>query len=125
MNTRFILSANVIVQTKDITATAPPMQAYTLDVTLNWLHPETAASALSLHFNGTFTAEDKSVFVEGSYPQNDFFNLNETYLEEYKSRMLPSLTLSLVPFLLETPAGVINDLYAFADQTNILVSFAE
>ncbi len=34
MNTRFILSANVIVQTKDITATAPPMQAYTLDVTL-------------------------------------------------------------------------------------------
>jgi hypothetical protein len=34
MNTRFILTANVVVQTKDITATAPPMQAYTLDVTL-------------------------------------------------------------------------------------------
>jgi hypothetical protein len=34
MNSRFIMSANVTVQTKDITATAPPMQAYTLDVTL-------------------------------------------------------------------------------------------
>lgn len=34
MSTRFILSANVVVMTKDITATAPPMQAYTLDVTL-------------------------------------------------------------------------------------------
>lgn len=34
MNSRFILSANVVVMTKDITATAPPMQAYTLDVTL-------------------------------------------------------------------------------------------
>jgi hypothetical protein len=34
MNSRFILSANVIVQTKDIVAGSPPMQAYTLDVTL-------------------------------------------------------------------------------------------
>jgi len=32
-DSRFILSANVTVQTKDITASAPPMQAYTLDVT--------------------------------------------------------------------------------------------
>ena len=34
MNSRFIISANVVVTTKDITPTAPPMQAYTLDVTL-------------------------------------------------------------------------------------------
>ncbi len=32
-NTRFIVSANVTVSTKDITPTAPPMHAYTLDVT--------------------------------------------------------------------------------------------
>jgi len=32
-NNRFIISAKVAVLTKDITATAPPMQAYTLDVT--------------------------------------------------------------------------------------------
>ncbi|MBV6484861.1 MAG: hypothetical protein KFKLKKLM_01379 [Flavobacteriales bacterium] len=33
-NSRFILTANIIVATKDLTATAPPMQAYTLDVNL-------------------------------------------------------------------------------------------
>lgn len=34
LNNRFIITANVVVLTKDITATAPPMQAYTLEVTL-------------------------------------------------------------------------------------------
>jgi len=33
-NQRFILTANISVLTKDITATAPPMHAYTLEVTL-------------------------------------------------------------------------------------------
>ena len=33
-NTRFIITANISVLTKDITPTAPPMQAYTLEVTL-------------------------------------------------------------------------------------------
>ena len=33
LNTRFIISANVTVATKDITPTSPPMQAYTLDIT--------------------------------------------------------------------------------------------
>ena len=33
-NSRFIMTANVAVMTKDITPTAPPMQAYTLNVTL-------------------------------------------------------------------------------------------
>ena len=34
LNPRFIITANVVVLTKDITATAPPMQAYTLEITL-------------------------------------------------------------------------------------------
>ncbi len=34
VNPRFIITANVVVLTKDITATAPPMQSYTLGVTL-------------------------------------------------------------------------------------------
>lgn len=34
LNNRFIITANVVVQTKDITPTAPPMHAYTLDITL-------------------------------------------------------------------------------------------
>ena len=33
-NQRFILTSNITVLTKDITATAPPMQAYTLEVSL-------------------------------------------------------------------------------------------
>lgn len=34
LDPRFVLAANVIVQTKDITPTAPPMHAYTIEVTL-------------------------------------------------------------------------------------------
>jgi hypothetical protein len=34
LNDRFIITANVIVQSKDITPTAPPMHAFTLDITL-------------------------------------------------------------------------------------------
>ena len=33
--------------------------------------------------------------MEGSYPQNDFFNLNETFLEGYKDRLLkPTIALA-------------------------------
>ncbi len=34
LNPRFIISANVVVQSKDITSTAPPMHALTLEITL-------------------------------------------------------------------------------------------
>ncbi len=98
---------------------------YTLGLTLAWLHPDTGLPALSVDFNGTFTTADKSVFTEGQYPQNDFFNLNETYLNDYKDRLLKPLALKLAPILLEMPAGVINDLYAFAAQNDILVSLVE
>lgn len=98
---------------------------YTLGLTLAWLHPDTGLPALSVDFNGTFTTADKSVFTEGQYPQNDFFNLNETYLNDYKDRLLKPLMLKLAPILLEMPAGVINDLYAFAAQNDILVSLVE
>ncbi len=98
---------------------------YTLGLTLSWLNPYTAKPAVSLDFNGTFTTVDRSVFVEGQYPQNDFFNLNETFLNDYKDRLLKPLLLKLAPILLETPAGVINDLYTFATQNDILVSLVE
>lgn len=98
---------------------------YTLNLTLDWIHPQTQKPAVSLNFIGTFAATDKSVFVEGKYPQNDFFSLNETFLEGYKERLIPSLALKFAPIALETPAGVINDLYTFLTKTNILVSFME
>ena len=34
LNQRFILTANIVIMTKEITPTAPPMQALTLDITL-------------------------------------------------------------------------------------------
>jgi hypothetical protein len=98
---------------------------YTLNLNVDWIHPQTLKPALSFTFNGKLSTVDKSVFVEGSYPQNDFFNLNETFLDDYKAKLMPTLTLKLVPFVLEMPAGVIDDLYRFADSTDILVSFLE
>ncbi|MDD3409307.1 MAG: hypothetical protein PHY12_00710 [Eubacteriales bacterium] len=92
-------------------ASQPP---YHLDAALSWLHPETAQKALTLRLRGDFSTVDQSVFVEGDYPQNDFFNLNEGFLEEYKARFTPTIALSAVPFMLEAPSGVIDDLFELA-----------
>lgn len=98
---------------------------YRLGLTLDWLHPATGKRAITLRFAGTFTTVDRSVFVEGDYPQNDFFNLNESFLDDYKARLMKPLMLKLLPILLETPAGVIDDVYRFAQQNDILVSLVE
>ncbi len=97
----------------------------TLDVKVDWIHPETFKPALSLHFNGALKNVDRSVFVEGQYPQNDFFNLNESFLNEYKERMTKTLLLALAPIALEMPAGVLDDVFQFMDRTDILVSLLE
>ena len=81
--------------------------------------------ALLLHFNGALKNVDRSVFVEGQYPQNDFFNLNESFLNEYKERMTKTLLLALAPIALEMPAGVLDDVFQFMDRTEILVSLLE
>jgi len=39
--------------------------------------------------------------------------------------MMPALALTLAPILLETPAGVINDVYKFMQDNDILVSLVE
>ena len=52
--------------------------------------------------------------------QDDFFHLNESFLNEYKERYLPTIALSMVPFVLEMPAGVISDAVAFLDATGLL-----
>ncbi len=98
---------------------------YTLDLTVDWLHPDTLLPALTLAFSGTLSTVDKSVFVDGNYPQNDFFSLNETYLEEYKEKLMRTVALKLAPFVLEMPSGVLDDLYRFSYDTDILVSFME
>lgn len=99
-----------------------PEQIKALTLDLDWLHPTTERPALSLHYTSDMKEADESVFVEGAYPQLDFFSLNEGFLEEYKEKYASSLVLALTPFLLEMPAGVLDDIVELATQTGILES---
>jgi hypothetical protein len=98
---------------------------YKLTATINWLHPATGLPAISILVDGTLSTVDRSVFKDGSYPQNDFFSLNESFLEGYKERLMKTVALKLAPIVLQMPSGVIDDLFRFADDTDILVSFME
>ena len=93
-----------------------------LNLQLDWLHPETKKPALSATYAADMKQIKETVFKEGTYPQDDFFNLNDSSLEDYKQRYAPSLALAFLPLILEMPAGVINSIYTFADQTGILLS---
>lgn len=89
MNSRFIITANVIVLTKDITPTAPPMQAYTLEVTLyigDGLEG-TAFSTASITLKGVGETENKAYMaalknLKVSDPKY------QTFLEEGKTKIV-------------------------------------
>lgn len=96
--------------------------AFTLNV--DWLHPQTGLPAVGY----TYRADLQEMPAETVYDlyydhQDDFFHLNESFMAEYRERYLPTIALSLVPFALEMPAGVISDTYAFAQETGILAFF--
>ncbi len=95
---------------------------YQLKLDVDWLHPDTAKPALSLHYAADMKQVKPTVFKEGAYSQQDFFSLNEGFLSEYKERYLPTLTLSLMPIMMEMPTGVLNDLYDYTFQTGILAA---
>lgn len=116
------LEASPAPQTLALRWSIPQSQEKTVDLSLDWLHPGTGRPALSLAYTAGMRQVEESVFVEGSYPQQDFFSLNEGFLEEYKELYAPTLTLALVPFVLEMPAGVLDDIVEFASETGILDS---
>lgn len=62
LNNRFIITANVVVLTKDITPTAPPMHAYTLEVSLYIGDgiEGTLFSSTSVNLKGVGQAETKA-----------------------------------------------------------------
>lgn len=96
---------------------------YGMSLGVDWIHPMTEKPALTLLYKANMERKDESVLVDREYDnQDDFFHLNESYLEEYKERFLPSLALAFFPFVLEMPAGVINDTVAFLNQTGILAA---
>ncbi|MEG0270169.1 MAG: hypothetical protein RR821_07930, partial [Clostridia bacterium] len=69
------------------------------------------------------SSQPEKVLVERPYDnQDDFFHLNESYLEEYMDRFVPTLALAFFPFLLEMPVGVMNDAFTFLTDTGILAA---
>ena len=94
-------------------------------VDMDWLHPHTLLPAVSLRYEAEWRQAEPDVFVEGHYPQIDFFSLNEASLAEYKERYLPSLVLAFAPLAMEMTPGVINDIYDFLSQTGIILTMVE
>ena len=67
--------------------------------------------------------KDESALVDRSYDnQNDFFHLNDNYLEEYKRDFALPLAFTAAPVLAEMPSGVLNDILRFCDETGILAT---
>ncbi|MEG0512585.1 MAG: hypothetical protein RR653_07680 [Clostridia bacterium] len=99
---------------------SPPYHV-TLDA--DFLHPLTERPAVSMHYAANVSSQPEKVLVERPYDnQDDFFHLNESYLEEYMDRFVPTLALAFFPFLLEMPVGVMNDAFTFLTDTGILAA---
>ena len=98
-----------------------PEQPFHVKLDLDLLHPQTGAPALSLHYAADMKRVKESVFVDGGHPHNDFFSLNDSLLEEFKDQYKETIALAMIPFVLEMPKGVLNDLYDFGKKTDILV----
>ena len=96
--------------------------ADTRSLSLTWNHPDTGLAAITLDWRHTQTPSTPDVFVEELYPQEDFFSLNEYFMEQYKEQFLPTLVPKLLPILLQTPAGVIDDVYDYLEQTGMLLT---
>jgi len=98
---------------------------YDLDLNVDLIHPETGLPAFSAAFSGSLSEREKSVFTEVSYVQNDFFNLNDSTLQEYKERWAPTIGLYLLPVVMEMPCGVVDDIVNFMLDKDILISIME
>lgn len=88
---------------------------------LSYVHPETG----KVCFTGTIELLQQelpyTVLMERAYPYEDFFHLNDEYIQRIKARYLPSLTISFLPVITEMPAGVINDIIRFSQDSGILL----
>jgi len=98
---------------------------YDLNVTLNWLHPQTGNPAASLYLSAAVQASDASVFVDQAYPMDHFFGLNPDKLLEYKERWTNSIIAYLTPLALSMPVGVMDDVVSFLLDSDLLLSITE
>lgn len=98
---------------------------YDLDLSIDWLHPQTGLPAISVEFDGALEAGDYSAFSDKTYNLQNFFWLNPTLLEEHKKHWGPSILAYMLPVALEMPIGVIDDVVDFLLDSDILISIAE
>lgn len=99
-------------------ASEPPYQA---DFRLDWIHPVTQKPALTLNYLADIEMHGPEALSEHLYDNLiDFFHLNESYIEEYKRAFAVPMALAVAPIILEMPAGVINDILRFCDNTGVL-----
>ena len=100
------------------TAEAKP---YDLSLTVDVINNETQRACLGFTYQAAVEELPYTALVERPYDdQEDFFHLNEGFMEEYQERFLPTLALAAAPIALELPAGVISDAVAYMEETGIL-----
>ena len=91
-------------------------------ITLSVNHPVTNKSCMDFLLILYNSEVPYTVLQERIYDNEDFFHLNDEYLQRIKESYIPSLALNFLPVVAEMPAGVINDIIRFAEETDILVS---
>lgn len=98
----------------------PEKRTYELIYTV----PETgkAGARITLTTQLLGDAGENAIDVEAPLGEFDIFGMNSAILDELKSNIKKPLALAMVPFILEMPAGVINDLIRFAYASNILAT---
>jgi len=104
----------------DYSRTADAMP-YDLSLSVNLINNETQKPCLGFDYQAAVQELPYTALVERPYDdQEDFFHLNESFIEEYKERFLPTLALAAAPVVLEVPAGLISDVIAYMEETGIL-----
>ncbi len=94
---------------------------YDMSMSINLINNETQKPCLGVDYKAAVQELPYTALVERAYDdQEDFFHLNESFIEEYKERFLPTLALAAAPIALEVPAGVLSDVIAYMDETGIL-----
>ena len=94
---------------------------YSMALGMDWLHPATGKAAVTMLYKADMTEHDNTILIDRAVDnKDDFFNLNESFIEYYKEQFMPTLALAAVPFVLEMPTPVVNDLTSFLYESGLL-----
>ncbi len=97
---------------------------YDMTLAIDYLHPETKLPTVGFTYAAALSELPYTVLTDRPFDnQDDFFNLNESFMEEYKQRFMPTLIKAGIPFALALPHGVISDLTRWMDDAGFLAFF--